>query len=48
MSKKTITVLPQTDATTLYIQLSGTITKDDYLESFDTPVRAIPLRRPRA
>lgn len=41
MTKPTIIQLPQTDQTALFIQVSGTINRDDYMQYFDAPVRAI-------
>lgn len=40
----TITILPETDDTALYIKVRGTITLDDYMEFFDIPVKAIADR----
>lgn len=37
----TITIMPETSATTLFVHLHDTISVDDYIQFFDTPVRAI-------
>lgn len=38
---QTVTILPETNDTTLCLRLSGTITADDYMKNFDTPVKRI-------
>jgi hypothetical protein len=38
---QTILILPDTDSTTLYLRVSGTITAEDYIEYFDKPLKAI-------
>lgn len=36
--KKTITILPETNKNTLFLEISGRVTLQDYMENFDTPV----------
>jgi hypothetical protein len=38
---RTVKILPETSNTTLCLALTGTVTKDDYLEFFDKPLRDI-------
>ena len=37
--KKTITILPETDATTLCLSMTGMVSAEDYMNFFDTPLR---------
>lgn len=39
--KKTVEVLPETTASTLFVRLAGVVTLEDYLEFFDKPVKKI-------
>ena len=41
MTKRTVTIMPETTETTLFVCLSGKVTKDDYMEFFDKPVKEI-------
>ena len=38
---KTITIMPESNDTTLFVHLHDTIGVDDYMQIFDAPVRAI-------
>lgn len=44
MTKRTVTILPETTDTALFLHLRGTITREDYLEFFDGPVKEIADR----
>ena len=37
--KKTISILPETDATTLCLSMTGLVTANDYMNFFDGPLR---------
>lgn len=41
MKEKTVEILPETNDTTLFIRLRGTVTEEDYMENFDKPVKEI-------
>lgn len=38
---QTVTILPETNDTTLCLRMTGTITADDYMKYFDGPVKKI-------
>jgi len=38
---KTVIILPETDQTTLCLRLTGMITRDEYRNNFDLPLRAM-------
>lgn len=38
---QTIFILPETTKTTLYLRLTGTVTAQDYMDYFDSPLKAI-------